>query len=148
MRIPMVGVGAVSCHFGELLAHAGEDVGLITREARLRTIRSRGLQIGDLRDKIRRQFGASDWRPIKRGAGRHYPGGCQGVANRGSVRTLRPLMRESTLAVTLIDGVEAPCQFAEVFSTRRVAAERRARGEIVFQSRRTTFPRLHQFRPL
>ena len=108
MRIPVVGVGGVGCYFGGLLAHAEEDVVFITRGAPLRAIRNHGLQIDDVRDKFVVNSARATGDPSKRGPAGTILVGVKAWHIEGAFETLRSLMPESTFAVTLIDGVEAP----------------------------------------
>jgi hypothetical protein len=146
MRIPVVGVGPVSCYFGGLLAHAGEDV-VFTRGARLRAIRNHGLQIDDGRDKFVVNSARATGDPSSVGPAGTILVGVKAWQNRGRVRNPAAFAAGEHIGCGAHRRVDAPYRFPS-FSTRRVAAERRARGEILFHSRRETFPRLHEFRRL
>jgi 2-dehydropantoate 2-reductase len=108
MRIAIFGAGGVGGYFGGRLAEAGQDVSFVARGAHLEAIRRDGLTIRSPRgDAVVRTAAASD-DPAAIG-----PVDVVIVATKTfqldeAAAALPPLLREDTLVVPLLNGVEAP----------------------------------------
>ena len=119
MKIAVLGSGAVGGYYGALLARAGHDVTFIARGAHLDAIRSQGL-------RVRGPLG--DW--LIRAGAEHDTAGVGQVDlvlfavktydNDSALPLLGPLVRESTIVLTLQNGVDSPDAVAAVVGQRPV----------------------------
>lgn len=107
MRVAVVGSGAVGGYYGALLARAGHEVVFIARGAHLQAIRRQGLQVrrppGSFTVHARaeqetRDVGAVDLVLL---AVKTYD-------ITSALRLLPPLLNESTIVLTLQNGVDSP----------------------------------------
>lgn len=119
MRVAVVGSGAVGGYYGALLARDGHDVVFIARGAHLEAIRASGLRlVGPL----------GDW--VVRGEAVEHPGDAgpsdlvlvavKTYDNDTALPMLPPLVGESTVVLTLQNGVDSPGQVASVLGTSSV----------------------------
>lgn len=108
MRIAIFGTGGVGGYFGGRLAQAGNDVSFVARGAHVEAIRERGLTIWSPRgDAVVQPDVASD-DPADIG-----PVDAVVVATKTfqldeAAASMEPLLRDDTLVVPLLNGVEAP----------------------------------------
>jgi 2-dehydropantoate 2-reductase len=119
MRFAVVGSGAVGGYYGARLARAGQDVALLARGVHLTAIRENGLSIrsplGDFvvypqAEEDPRQVGPVD---VVLFAVKAYD-------NDAALPMLRLLVHESTVVLTLQNGVDSVNQVAEVVGPRAV----------------------------
>ena len=112
MRIAIFGTGGVGGYFGGRLAEAGYEVAFVARGKHLEAIRERGLSIRSPRgDAVVRPDVASD-EPADIG-----PVDVVVVATKTfqldeAAAAMDPLLRDDTLVVPLLNGVEAPDRLA------------------------------------
>jgi 2-dehydropantoate 2-reductase len=119
MKIAVLGSGAVGGYYGALLARAGHDVTFVARGAHLDAIRSQGL-------RVRGPMG--DW--LIRAGAEHETAGIGQVDlvlfavktydNDSALPLLGPLVRESTIVLTLQNGVDSPDAVATLVGRRPV----------------------------
>ena len=113
MRIAVLGSGAVGGYYGALLARAGHDVTFIARGAHLDAIRSQGL-------RVRGPLG--DWHDPRVRRARHRGVGHVDLVlfavktydNDSALPLLGPLVGESTIVLTLQNGVDSPDAVAAI----------------------------------
>jgi 2-dehydropantoate 2-reductase len=121
MRIAVIGVGGVGGYFGARLAQAGEEVTFIARGETLRALRESGLRIESVDgDILIKPAQATDDSALV------GPVDIVLLAVKGwqapeAIEAMRPLMGRETLALPLLNGVEAPEQLAAVYGQERVA---------------------------
>jgi 2-dehydropantoate 2-reductase len=119
MHFAILGSGAVGGYYGARLARAGQQVTFLARGAHLRAIRERGLMIwsplGDFTVTARAEEDPAAVGPVDvvLYAVKTYD-------NQAALPMLRPLMGESTVVVTLQNGVESPNDVAGVVGERHV----------------------------
>ena len=119
MKVAILGSGAVGGYYGARLARAGHDVTFIARGAHLAAIRERGLQIksaalGDFVAKARAEEDTSQVGPVDLVlvAVKTYD-------NPTALPLLRPMLGESSLALTVQNGVDSPNEVAAVAGEER-----------------------------
>jgi len=121
MRIGIAGAGAVGCHYGSLLQRAGHDICFLSRGAHLNAMRDTGLThiSGDERHIL---SVSADGNPS-------ILEGCDIViltckmADIGMMlESMAPYIGESTLLITLQNGIEAPDMAAARFPEHSIAA--------------------------
>ncbi len=112
MKIAILGSGAVGGYYGARLARAGHDVTFIARGAHLAAIRERGLQIrspalGDFVALARAEEDTAKVGPVDLVlfAVKTYD-------NPTALPLLAPLMGESTVVLTVQNGVDSPGEVA------------------------------------
>lgn len=121
MRIAVVGTGAVGSYFGGKLAHAGEAVAFVARGAHLRALRESGLRVDSVDgDFVVHPAQATD-HATEIGAVDVALLAVKAWQVPEAIEAMRPLMGSSTVAVPLLNGVEAPDQLAAAFGAARVA---------------------------
>jgi 2-dehydropantoate 2-reductase len=121
MRIAVVGTGSVGAYFGGRLAQAGEDVTFVARGAHLRAMRESGLRVDSADgDFVIHPVQATD-DAATIGSVDIALLAVKGWQVPEAIETMRPLMGPETVAVSLLNGVEAPDQLAAVFGAKRVA---------------------------
>ena len=121
MKIAIIGAGGVGGYFGARWAAAGLDVRLLARGEHLQTIRADGLQVesplGDVTVTLPASSESEEIGPVDLVvlATKTW----QLEAALGGVP---PLLGESTMVLTVQNGVEAPDQAAEIVGKPRVLA--------------------------
>lgn len=121
MRIAVIGAGGVGGYFGARLAQAGEDVTFVTRGATLRALRESGLRLESADGDLLIQPAPATDDPATVGAVDLVLLAVKGWQAPEAIESMRPLMGPDTLAVPLLNGVEAPDQLAAVYGQERVA---------------------------
>lgn len=108
MRLAIFGTGGVGGYFGGRLAKAGHDVSFIARGEHLAAIREGGLSIRSPRGDatIRAEVATDD--PADIGAVDAVIVATKTFQLDDAANALTPLVREDTLVVPLLNGVEAP----------------------------------------
>ncbi|MFQ5533575.1 MAG: ketopantoate reductase family protein [Sphingomonadales bacterium] len=121
MRIAIMGAGGVGGYYGAALAKAGADVGFIARGAHLDAMRRRGLTV--LSDN-----GAFKVDPVRASADAASIGPVDVVLfcvklydTEQAVRACRPLIGDTTIVVTLQNGVESVAVLSAILGPGRVA---------------------------
>ena len=119
MRVAILGSGAVGGYYGARLAQAGHEVTFIARGAHLAAIRERGLQIksaalGDFVAKARAEEDTSKVGPVDLAlvAVKTYD-------NPTALPLLRPMLGDSTVVLTVQNGVDSPGEVAAVAGEER-----------------------------
>jgi 2-dehydropantoate 2-reductase len=114
MRIAILGSGAVGGYYGARLARAGHDVTFIARGAHLAAIRARGLEVrspalGDFVARGRAEDDTSKVGPVDLVlfAVKTYD-------NPTALPLLGPMLGDSTLVLTVQNGVDSPGEVAAV----------------------------------
>jgi 2-dehydropantoate 2-reductase len=121
MRITVVGVGGVGGYFGAKLAQAGEEVTFIARRDTLRALRESGLQVESADGDMLIQPASATDAPETVGAVEIVLLAVKGWQAPEAIETMRPLMGPDTVAIPLLNGVDAPDQLAAVYGQERVA---------------------------
>lgn len=110
MHIAIFGAGGVGGYFGGRLADAGVRVSLVARGAHLEAIRARGLRIrSPLGDATVKPHDATD-DPAEIGQVDAVIVATKTFQLDDAVAALPPLLRDDTLVVPLLNGVEAPAR--------------------------------------
>jgi 2-dehydropantoate 2-reductase len=121
MRFAVVGSGAVGGYYGARLARAGHDVSFIERGAHLKAIRERGLSIrSPLGDFTVRAPAEDDTRRV--GPVDVVLFAVKTYDNDSALPMLPPLVGDSTIVLTLQNGVDSVDQVRAVVGERRVLA--------------------------
>jgi 2-dehydropantoate 2-reductase len=121
MRIAVIGVGGVGGYFGARLAQAGEEVTFIARGDTLRALRERGLSVESADGDMLVQPAQATDDPAAVGPVDLVLLTVKGWQTPEAIEAMRPLMGAKTLALPLLNGVEAPDQLAAVYGQQRVA---------------------------
>jgi 2-dehydropantoate 2-reductase len=138
MKIAILGSGAVGGYFGARLAQAGHDVTFIARGAHLAAIREHGLQITSaaLGDFVAR--GGAEEDTSKVGPVDLVLYTVKAYDNPTALPLLTPLLGDSTVVLSLQNGVDSPGEVAAVAGEARtlggttyIAAALEAPGLIV-----------------
>jgi 2-dehydropantoate 2-reductase len=113
MKIAVLGSGAVGGYYGALLARAGHDVTFIARGAHLDAIRSQGLRVrGPLGDWVIRAAAEHDTAGV--GQADLVLFAVKTYDNDSALPLLGPLVGESTIVLTLQNGVDSPDAVAAI----------------------------------
>ena len=120
MRFAILGSGAVGGYFGAKLAKSGQPVTFIARGAHLEAIRSRGLEIksAKLGDFIVTSPAESD--TAKVGPVDVVIVAVKAYDNATALPMLAPMMDDSTVVLTLQNGVDSADQIAEIVGVDNV----------------------------
>ena len=120
MRFAILGSGAVGGYFGAKLAKSGQSVTFIARGAHLEAIRSRGLEIksAKLGDFIVRSPAESD--TAKVGPVDVVIVAVKAYDNATALPMLAPMMNDSTVVLTLQNGVDSVDQIADIVGVDNV----------------------------
>lgn len=121
MRIAVMGVGGVGGYFGARLAQAGEGVTFIARGDTLRALREHGLRVESADGDMLIQPAEATDDPAAVGPVDLVLLAVKGWQAPEAIESMRPLMGPDTVAVPLLNGVEAPDQLAAVYGQERVA---------------------------
>jgi 2-dehydropantoate 2-reductase len=121
MRIVVIGVGGVGGYFGARLAQAGEEVTFIARGDTLRALRENGLRVESADGDMLIQPAQATDDPATVGPVDLVLLAVKGWQAPEAIESMRPLMGPETLALPLLNGVEAPDQLAVVYGQERVA---------------------------
>ena len=121
MRIAVIGVGGVGGYFGARLAQADEEVTFIARGETLRALRENGLRVESVDGDMLIQPAAATYDPAMVGTVDIVLLAVKGWQAPEAIESMRPLMGSDTIAVPLLNGVEAPDQLAAVYGQERVA---------------------------
>ena len=119
MKVAVLGSGAVGGYYGALLARAGHQVAFIARGAHLDAIRSEGLRVrgpvGDWQIRVRAEHDTAAVGPVDLVlfAVKTYD-------NDTALPLLAPLLANSTIVITLQNGVDSPDAVAAVVGQARV----------------------------
>src|SRR5690242_19202598 len=108
MRIAVIGVGGVGGYFGGRLAQAGEDVTFVTRGDTLRALREHGLRVESADGDLLIQPASATNDPATIGPVDLVLLAVKGWQAPEAIESMRPLMGPETLALPLLNGVEAP----------------------------------------
>ena len=120
MRVAVVGSGAVGGYFGAKLAQAGQDVRFIARGAHLAAIREHGLRIqsAKLGDFIVHAPAVSD--PAEIGHVDLVLFTVKAYDNQTALNLLGPIVGQSTVVLTLQNGVDSTDEVASAAGAERV----------------------------
>jgi 2-dehydropantoate 2-reductase len=121
MRIAVVGVGGVGGYFGARLAQAGEEVTFIARGDTLRALRESGLRVESVDGDMLIQPAQATDDPATVGPVDLVLLAVKGWQAPEAIEAVRPLMGPDSIAIPLLNGVEAPDQLAAVYGQERVA---------------------------
>jgi len=121
MRIAVVGAGGVGGYFGGLLAHAGNDVTFIARGPHLAAIQSRGLRVEGVEEQFTVMAPATD-DPVRVGPVDVVLFCVKTYHSAEAISLVHPLLHESSVALTLQNGVDNGQQLAAAFGEARVMA--------------------------
>jgi 2-dehydropantoate 2-reductase len=121
MRFAIFGSGAVGGYYGAKLARHDQEVIFIARGEHLRAIRERGLEVrSPLGDFIVKAPAESD--PARVGPVDVVIFAVKNYANDTAIPMLPPLVGESTVVLTLQNGVDSADQIAAVIGERATLA--------------------------
>jgi 2-dehydropantoate 2-reductase len=121
MRIAVIGVGGVGGYFGARLAQAAEDVTFITRGETLRILQENGLLVESVDgDMLIKPATATD-DPARVGTVDIVLLAVKGWQTPEAIEAMRPLLGPDSIAIPLLNGVDAPDQLAAVYGQERVA---------------------------
>jgi 2-dehydropantoate 2-reductase len=120
MRIAVFGAGGAGGYLGARLAEAGEDVTFIARGGHLRAIRERGLRLESIAGDVLVQPAKATDDPAEVG-----PVDAVVVATKtwdlpAAAQAMRPLVGPGTIAVPVLNGVEAPAILAKALGPEPV----------------------------
>jgi 2-dehydropantoate 2-reductase len=120
MRFAIVGSGAVGGYFGAKLARSGQDVTFIARGAHLAAIRERGLRINSPRlgDFVVHATAHDD--PASVGPVDVVVFAVKAYDNAAAVRAIPPLLGDTSVVLTLQNGVDSVQDVAAVAGDSRV----------------------------
>jgi 2-dehydropantoate 2-reductase len=121
MRIAVIGVGGVGGYFGARLAQAGEEVAFIARGDTLRALREHGLRVESADGDMLIQPAQATDDPATIGPVDFVLLAVKGWQAPEAIDSMRPLMGPDTVAVPLLNGIEAPDQLAAAYGEERVA---------------------------
>jgi 2-dehydropantoate 2-reductase len=121
MRIAVIGVGGVGGYFGGRLAQAGEEVTFVARGETLRALRESGLRVESADGDLLIQPASATDDPATLGPRDLILLAVKGWQAPEAIASMRPLMGPDSVAVPLLNGVEAPDQLAAVYGQERVA---------------------------
>ena len=112
MKIAILGSGAVGGYYGARLARDGHDVTFVARGAHLAAIRERGLEIrspalGDFVAKGRAEEDTSRVGPVDL-----VIFAVKAYDNPTALPMLRPMLGESTVVLSVQNGVDSPAEVA------------------------------------
>jgi 2-dehydropantoate 2-reductase len=114
MKIAILGSGAVGGYYGARLARDGHDVTFVARGAHLAAIRERGLEIrspalGDFVAKGRAEEDTSRVGPVDL-----VIFAVKAYDNPTALPMLRPMLGESTVVLSVQNGVDSPAEVAQI----------------------------------
>ena len=119
MHFVILGSGAVGGYYGAKLARSGQQVSFVARGAHLRAIRERGLMIwGPLGDFTVRARAEED--PEAIGPADVVMLAVKTYDNAAALPMLKPLIGESTVVMTLQNGVDSVDEVAAMVGRERV----------------------------
>src|SRR5512139_2684112 len=119
MHFAILGSGAVGGYYGAKLARSGQNVSFVARGAHLRAIRERGLMIwSPLGDFTVRAQAVADTSAI--GPVDVVMLAVKTYDNAAALPALRPLIGDSTVVITLQNGVDSVDEVAAVVGPDRV----------------------------
>src|SRR5690348_12603279 len=121
MRIAVIGVGGVGGYFGARLAQAGEDVTFIARGDMLRALRESRLRVESADGDLLIQPAQATGDPTAIGVVDIVLLAVKGWQAPEAIESMHPLMGPETIALPLLNGVEAPDQLAAIYGQERVA---------------------------
>src|SRR5262249_6651647 len=113
--------GGVGGYFGARLAQAGEEVTFIARGDTVRALREHGLRVESVDGDMLIQPAQATDDPATVGPVDLALLTVKGWQAPEAIRAMRPLMGPATVALPLLNGVEAPDQLAAVYGQERVA---------------------------
>src|SRR5262245_32954267 len=122
MNIAILGSGAVGGYYGAKLARAGHDVTFVARGAHLEAIRARGLEIrsatlGDFTVRARAEQDTSRVGPVD-----VVLFAVKAYDNPSALPVLAPMLGESTIVLTIQNGVDSAAEVAAAAGERRTLA--------------------------
>jgi 2-dehydropantoate 2-reductase len=120
MKIAVMGTGGMGAYYGANLAAAGQDVSFIARGAHLEAIRRDGLMLtGDAGDRLIKPAVASD-NPSEIGPVDAVLFCVKLYDVETAAAAIRPLLRDDTLVISVLNGVDGPARIASVIGTGHV----------------------------
>jgi 2-dehydropantoate 2-reductase len=128
MKISIIGLGAIGGFFGAKLAHAGVDVTFVAREQSVEKIRKEGITVKSFKGdfQVRHPKVTHDYKEI---VDADYVLLCvKSYHTREIAESLKAVLSEKTIIVSLQNGVENEDVLAEIFGADRVI------GGVVFAS--------------
>ncbi len=120
MRIAIFGAGGAGGYFGGRLAQAGEDVLFIARGEHLRAIQEHGLRVDSLKGDFVIQPAQATDDPAQVGVMDAIIVGVKTWQLPEAALAMRPMVGPGTMAVPLLNGVEAPTQLAAALGAEHV----------------------------
>jgi 2-dehydropantoate 2-reductase len=122
MKICVMGTGGLGGFFGAWLADGGEDVSFVGRGAHLQAMQSSGLEVRSaLGDKLIRPVNATD-DPATVGPVDVVLFGVKSYDLEAAAEQCRPLLQDSTVVISLLNGVEAVERLGHVLGEQHVVA--------------------------
>lgn len=119
MRFGILGAGAVGGYYGARLAHAGHDVTFLARGAHLQAIRAHGLAVrSPLGDVVVRAAAETD--PSRVGVVDVVIVSVKCYDNQTALPTMRPMVADSTVVLTLQNGVDSAREIAALVGEQAV----------------------------
>ncbi len=119
MRFAIIGAGGVGGYLGVKLAAAGHEVAVLARGAHLDAIRGRGLTLEDGDEVTTVELAVATDRGEELGAPDVAIFTVKGQDLAAAIDTARPAVRQETLALPFLNGVEATGMLAEAFGKTR-----------------------------
>jgi len=120
MQIAIFGTGSVGGYFGGRLAESGQDVTFIARHKHLAAIQSNGLRIESPKGNVHISAAKATDNPATIGKVDVVLVGVKAWHVQEAALAIRPLIREKTIVVPLLNGVEAPAQLMAVLGEDHV----------------------------
>ena len=121
MRIAVMGSGGVGGYFGGLLARTGHEVGFVARGAHLAALRSNGLQVKSVHGDFEVAPVEATDQPSELGTVDLVLMTIKTPDVKQAAQAVKPIVREGTTVLSLLNGVEAPEQIGAVVGTMAMA---------------------------
>lgn len=120
MRVAVFGAGGVGGYFGGRLAEAGVEVVFVARGEHLRAMRREGLRVDSIAGDFTVACVTASDDPRKLGAVDAVIVAVKGWQLDAAAAAMRPLLREGTCIVPLLNGIDAVDVLAAVYGEERV----------------------------
>lgn len=122
MRIAVMGTGAVGGYFGAKLAAAGHELAFIARGKHLEAMRRTGLRIDSPNGEVRVSDSLFTNNPAEFGVADLVLFCVKSYDTETAAKALAPLIRDTTMILSLQNGVDNPEKIAAIWGERRTFA--------------------------
>jgi len=119
MRIAIIGAGGIGGYLAAKLLDSGQDVAILARGAHLAAIRADGLRLTEQQGNIRVQPPIISDRPNDLGTADFVIFAVKAYHMAEAIEAARPIMADTGLALSFLNGVDAPDMLSAAFGRAR-----------------------------